>query len=87
MVSIAMIKCHDQKATWGGERFVSFVLLRYHSIYGGVSGQELKQGRKLEAGTEAGHGGTLLSGLLCLAYPACLLIAPRNTSPGWHCPQ
>jgi hypothetical protein len=48
------------------------------------SGQELKQGRNLEAGADAGrgHGRMLLTDLLPMACSACFLIEPRTTNPG-----
>jgi hypothetical protein len=46
-------------------------------------GQELTQGRNLEAGAdaEAMEGRMLLTGLLPLACSACFLIEPRTPSP------
>jgi hypothetical protein len=47
------------------------------------SGQELNQGRNLEAGADAeAMEAMLLTGVLPLACSACFLIEPRTTSPG-----
>ena len=53
------------------------------------SGQELKQDRNLEAGTdaEAMEGRCLLACLFFMAGSTCFLIGPRRTSLGWPCPQ
>lgn len=67
---MAMIKHYDRK---GRER----ASLSYSCNL--LSGN---QGRNLEAGTDGRLGGTLLIGLLLMAYSVCLLIAPRTTIPG-----
>ena len=51
-VTMAAKKQHDQKAKWGGKGlFNLYFLIATH--YQKKSGQELKQGRNLEAGTDA----------------------------------
>lgn len=51
------------------------------------SGQELRQGRNLEAGTQCrGHGGALSTGLHLMAWSTCFLIAFRAASSG-VCPH
>jgi hypothetical protein len=51
-VSIAAMKHHDQKASWGGKGLFS---LHFHIAvrHQRKSGQELTQGRNLEAGADA----------------------------------
>jgi len=51
-VSTAATKHHDQKASWGGKGLfgLHFHITVHHQR---KSGQELKQGRKLEAGADA----------------------------------
>ena len=47
-----------------------------------TSGQELQQGRNLEAGAKAeGMEGVLLNGLFTMVYSACFLIKPRTARP------
>jgi hypothetical protein len=46
--SIAVIKYHDQKESWG-ERLSGFHITVHHQR---KTGQELKQGRNLEAGAD-----------------------------------
>jgi hypothetical protein len=66
-------KHHDQKASWGGKGLFG---LHFHIAlhHWRKSGQELKQGRILEAGA-----GTEFMELCLLA---CFLVEPRMTSPG-----
>lgn len=48
--------------------------------------KETRAGRKLDKGTEAGHGGTLFTGLLsvdCSAFHR----QTASISQGWYCPQ
>ena len=49
MVSIAATKLHDQKASWGGKGLYLHIAVQNQR----KSGQELKQGRNLEAGADA----------------------------------
>jgi hypothetical protein len=51
-VSVAATKHHDQKASWEGKGLLGshFHIVVHH---GRKSGQELKQGRNLEAGADA----------------------------------
>ena len=72
-VSIAVMKHHDQKASWGWKGLFS---LHFHIAvhHQGKSGQELTQDRNLEAGADAeAIGGVLLIGLFPLACSACFL--------------
>lgn len=65
-VSLAVVNHQDQKASWGGESLSSLhlhVAVHHHRI----SGQDLTQGRNLEAGTDA----EAMDG-------RCLLLAPRG---------
>ena len=45
------------------------------------SGQELTQGRNLEAGAEQKPWRMFLTGLFPLACSACFLVEPKTTSP------
>ena len=79
-VSIAVMKHHDQKASWGGKGLsdLHFLITDYHQR---KSGQEVKQGRNLEVGAdaEAMEGCCLLA---CLHGLFSLLIESTTTSPG-----
>ena len=72
-VSLAAIKHHDQKPSWGGKGLTQLTLL-HCSLSLKKSGQELKQRRNLEAGadTEAMEGCCLLACSPWLAQPAFL---------------
>ncbi|EDL77409.1 rCG25260 [Rattus norvegicus] len=80
MVTSAVIK-HMTKETWGGKGLFS---LYYHITicHQRKSGQELKQGRNLEAGADA----ETMEGCCLLACSCglliCFLIEPRTTIPG-----
>jgi hypothetical protein len=67
-VTIAVIKHHDQNASWGGKGLFGF---HFHTAihHGRKSGQELKQGRKLEAGANAN---AMESSVYWLLWPAFL---------------
>lgn len=43
--------------------------------------------RKVKAGTETGHGGALLIGLLAMTCSSCFLTQPGPPAQGCHCPQ
>ena len=68
----------------GKERVYWFELSEHCPSLKGKSGQELKQGRNLEAGAgaEAVEGWCLLA---CSSW--LVLIEPRTTVQGWHHPQ
>ena len=72
-VSIATMKHHEQEANWGGKGLFSLHphIAVYHQR---KSGQELTQGKNLEAGAdaEAIEGCCLLACFPCLAQPAFL---------------
>lgn len=52
------------------------------AISKGKSGQELKQGRSLEAGPDGrGREGVLLTGLLLRVYSDCFLLSTQNHQP------
>jgi hypothetical protein len=63
------MKRHDQKASWGGKGLfgLHFHITAHHWM---KSGQELKQGRNLEAGVDQG---VLLTGLLSMACQPAFL--------------
>lgn len=67
-VSVAVLEHHDQRASWGGKGYFSS---HFHGTvhYCGKSGQELKQGRSLEAGIDA----EAVEGCCLLACSHCLL--------------
>ena len=76
-VSIAVMKHHGQKASWEGKGLfgLHFCIAVHHQR---KAGQELKQNRNLEAGTEAeAMEGSCLFPMAC---SACFLIEPRTTS-------
>lgn len=62
-----------------GEESVLDLHFRVIAHHGRKPGQELKQGRILEAGADAEARRVLLTGLLTMAYSACFLIEPRST--------
>jgi hypothetical protein len=68
---IAVTKHHSQKASWGGkDLFNLYFQCTVHHC--GKSGQELKQGRNPELGSDA-------EAMECTAYEACYLWPP------WAC--
>jgi hypothetical protein len=76
--SIAPMKYHDQKATWGEEGFFHVILPHC------CSSKEVRtgtQGRYLEAGANA-EAILLFMGLHLMAFSGCFIIEPRTTSPG-----
>ena len=75
-------KHHDPEASWGGKGLFSlcFHIAVHHQR---KSGQELTQGRNLEAGADAeAMEGYYLLDCFPLACSACFLIESRTTSPG-----
>ena len=70
--------------TWEKGGLIWLWLTHLHHCSSLKSGQELKQGRNLEAGAdaEAMGGGGLLSCLLFIASSACFSVEPRTTYPG-----
>jgi len=66
---------------WDGELYSSHFHIAVHSQR--KSGQELTEGRNLEAGADAeAMEGVLLTGLLSLACSGCFVIELRTTSQG-----
>ena len=73
-ISIAVMKHHDQKASWGGKGL--FDLLFHITVHHRrKSGQELKQGRILEVGADAEAVEEVAAGLFCFS------IEPLTASP------
>jgi hypothetical protein len=75
-VSMALIKHHDQKASWGGKGLFSlhFHIAVHHQR---KSGQELTRGRDLEAGADAEAMEAYW--LVPLACSTCSLTEPKTT--------
>jgi hypothetical protein len=70
------------KATWQGKNLLGLHFqIAVHNW--SKSGQELRQGRKLEVGADAeAMRGMLLTGLLLIVSSSCLAIEPSITSLG-----
>ena len=82
-LSVAAMKHHDHKANWRGKGLfiLHFPLMNYIDVkYKRKSGQELKQGRNLEAGTLEVMGVMLLTGLLSFLCYRIQDYQPQN----WH---
>ena len=73
-VTIVVIKHHDQ-SNWEMKGLIWLLLRR-------KSGQELKQGRNLEAGADAETMEGAAYWLVPMACSAYILIEPRTASPG-----
>jgi hypothetical protein len=62
-----------------GRKGLIWLTILHHSPSLEEARKELKQGRKLEAGADAGScGGMLLTGLLIVACSACFLIVNQD---------
>lgn len=73
-VSIGVIKYHDQKQFVEERVYFSLLKCPNHNLSVGNSGQEFKAGTR-------GHGETLLTDLLLMAY-LLLLTAPKTSAQG-----
>ena len=80
-VSIALMKHHGQKASWGGKGWFD---LYFHIAVNHQRSQDRKSNGAGPEGRSWGRGyeGVLLTGLPPLACPTCLLTEPRTTSSG-----
>ena len=76
-VSKARTKHHDKRASWRKKGLFGLYLLLKGVRTGTQIGQDPEGRSRCRS-----HGGMLLTGLLLIAYTACLLIEPRTTVPG-----
>jgi hypothetical protein len=71
---MAVMKHHDQNASWGRKCGLCFHITVHHQQ---KSGQELKQGRNLEAGADAeGVGGDGGGGCCLFTYMGECFVSP-----------